>query len=114
MGRNIYFYILNNVKTMKHVTTLLVAILVSISVFSHTTKDSLVESGYSYRRYIIQDDKGYIWVGTLSGFARYDGFMFKQFLREKSENIVSFGGLGRDTVLERSLRSNCLKAALVL
>jgi ligand-binding sensor domain-containing protein len=112
---------------MKHVTTLLVAILVSISVFSHTTKDSLVESGYSYRRYttqdglpqmlsesLIQDDKGYIWVGTLSGFARYDGFMFKQFLREKSENIVSFGGLGRDTVLERSLRSNCLKAALVL
>lgn len=98
-----YFYTINNIKTMKWVTLLLVTISTWISAFAYNSEHPIVESSYSYRRYttqdglpqmlsesLVQDDKGYIWVGTLSGFARYDGFLFKQFLREKSENIVSF------------------------
>src|SRR5574344_932521 len=98
-----YFYTINNIKTMKWVTLLLVTISTCISAFAYNSEHPIVESSYSYRRYttqdglpqmlsesLVQDDKGYIWVGTLSGFARYDGFLFKQFLREKSENIVSF------------------------
>ena len=62
-----------------------------------------VISEYAYRRYttldglpqmltecIYQDRKGYIWIGTLSGFVRYDGFEFKPFLKGKQENILSF------------------------
>lgn len=37
-----------------------------------------------------QDQKGYIYIGTLSGFARYDGRMFTPFLKGRRENIVGF------------------------
>ena len=37
-----------------------------------------------------QDTRGYIYIGTLSGFARYDGLTLTPFLRGRRENIVSF------------------------
>lgn len=45
-----------------------------------------------------QDARGYIWVGTLSGFARYDGVSLMPYLRGKRENIVGFAPAGPDGV----------------
>lgn len=60
-------------------------------------------SSLSYRRFttldglpqmqterVWQDSQGYIWIGTLSGFARYDGRELMPFLKGRRENIVSF------------------------
>lgn len=60
-------------------------------------------SQLSYRRYttldglpqmqtetVFQDSEGYIWIGTLSGFVRYDGRMLTPFLKGRRENIVAF------------------------
>ena len=62
-----------------------------------------VDSCLSFRRFttqdglpqmqtetIFQDSKGYIYIGTLSGFVRYDGREFTPFLKGHRENIVSF------------------------
>ena len=62
-----------------------------------------VTSSLSYRRFttldglpqmqtevVWQDTKGYIWIGTLSGFARYDGRELTPVMKGKRENIVSF------------------------
>ncbi len=63
----------------------------------------LVESGLSYRRFttndglpqmqteiVWQDECGYIYIGTLSGFARFDGLTLTPFLKGRRENIVGF------------------------
>ena len=41
-----------------------------------------------------QDSRGYIYVGTLSGFVRYDGLSLTPFLRGRRENIVGFQEVG--------------------
>ncbi|MBO6250150.1 MAG: hypothetical protein J6N71_02245, partial [Muribaculaceae bacterium] len=64
---------------------------------------SLVESSLSFRRFttidglpqmqtetVWQDSEGYIYIGTLSGFVRYDGLTLTPFLRGRRENIVDF------------------------
>ena len=53
----------------------------------YTTQDGLPQM---LTEYIWQDAKGYIWIGTLSGFVRYDGFEFVPYLKGKQENILSF------------------------
>jgi len=66
-----------------------------------------VESNLSYRRYttldglpqmqaerLWQDSRGYIYIGTLSGFVRFDGREFTPFLKGKRYNIVGFGQAG--------------------
>ena len=53
----------------------------------YTTQDGLPQM---LTEYIWQDTKGYIWIGTLSGFVRYDGFEFIPYLKGKQENILSF------------------------
>ena len=53
----------------------------------YTTQDGLPQM---LTEYIWQDAKGYIWIGTLGGFVRYDGFEFKPYLKGKQENILSF------------------------
>lgn len=53
----------------------------------YTTQDGLPQM---LTEYIWQDAKGYIWIGTLSGFVRYDGFEFTPYLKGKQENILSF------------------------
>jgi len=62
-----------------------------------------MESRLSYRRYttqdglpqmqtekIWQDSRGYIYIGTLSGFVRFDGQKFTPFLKGRRYNIVGF------------------------
>lgn len=41
-----------------------------------------------------QDERGYIYVGTLSGFARYDGLMMMPYMQGRRVNIVSFCEIG--------------------
>ena len=53
----------------------------------YTTQDGLPQM---LTEYIWQDAKDYIWIGTLSGFVRYDGFEFMPYLKGKQENILSF------------------------
>ena len=52
-----------------------------------TTQDGLPQM---QTETIFQDSKGYIYIGTLSGFVRYDGREFTPFLKGHRENIVSF------------------------
>lgn len=76
-----------------------------------------ITSEYAYRRYttqdglpqmltecIYQDRKGYIWIGTLSGFVRYDGFEFKPFLKGEQENILAFQEIDNGKILALSFR----------
>ena len=63
----------------------------------------VLESNLSFRRFttldalpqmqtetVWQDSRGYIYIGTLSGFVRYDGVAMKTFLGGQRENIVMF------------------------
>lgn len=62
-----------------------------------------IESDLTFRRYttldglpqmqaetVWQDSRGYIYIGTLSGFVRFDGRTFTPFLKGKRKNIVGF------------------------
>ena len=66
-----------------------------------------MESRLTYRRYtaqdglpqmqaerLWQDSRGYIYIGTLSGFVRYDGRAFTPFLKGRRLNIVGFTEVG--------------------
>ena len=66
-----------------------------------------IESRQSYRRYttqdglpqmqterVWQDSRGYIYIGTLSGFVRFDGRTFTPLLKGRRENIVGFTETG--------------------
>lgn len=68
-----------------------------------------IESSLCYRRFTIhdglsqmqtetiwQDQRGYIYIGTLSGFVRYDGVRITPFLKGKRENIVGFAEVGNE------------------
>ena len=67
------------------------------------TLSAQMESRLSFRRYttqdglpqmqterLWQDSNGYIYIGTLSGFVRFDGRTFTPFLKGRRENIVGF------------------------
>ena len=67
------------------------------------TAQAQMDSQLTYRRYstqdglpqmqterVWQDSHGYIYIGTLSGFVRYDGRTFTPFLKGRRENIVGF------------------------
>ena len=69
--------------------------------------DGLLTHNLSYRRFttldglsqmqtekVWQDSRGYIYIGTLSGFVRYDGLTLTPFLRGQRENIVGFQEIG--------------------
>ena len=64
---------------------------------------SQIDSRLTFRRFVTQDglpqmqterlwqdSRGYIYVGTLSGFVRYDGQQFTPFLKGRRLNIVGF------------------------
>ena len=68
-----------------------------------TTAQAEIDSRLTYRRYTTQDElpqmqtervwqdqQGYIYIGTLSGFVRFDGKTFTPFLKGRRENIVEF------------------------
>lgn len=74
------------------------------------SSSSIIESTLSFRRFttldglpqmqtemVWQDEEGYIYIGTLSGFVRYDGLAFTPFLRGRRENIVAFEQVGGKT-----------------
>lgn len=59
----------------------------SLSYRRLTTQDGLPQM---QAEAIWQDSRGYIYIGTLSGFVRYDGRELTPLLRGRRENIVSF------------------------
>lgn len=62
-------------------------ILSDFSYHHYTTHDGLPQM---QTETIWQDSKGYIYIGTLSGFVRYDGKTLEPFLKGKRINIVGF------------------------
>ena len=40
-------------------------------------------------RSIFQDHNGYLWIGTMNGICRYDGYSFKNFFKTKNNNSIS-------------------------
>ena len=91
--------------TKRHILFCLLAVLTALlsDSVAATVESAAVTSEYAHRHYttqdglpqmlteyIWQDAKGYIWIGTLSGFVRYDGFEFVPYLKGKQENILSF------------------------
>ncbi len=84
-------------------------ILLCLPVLAVLAEEVRVESNLAFRRFttldglpqmqtetVWQDTQGYIYIGTLSGFARYDGRTLTPFLRGRRENIVGFQELGGD------------------
>ena len=84
-------------KTTRRWLTMLTMLSISL------TTQAQMESQLTYRRYttqdglpqmqterVWQDSRGYIYIGTLSGFVRYDGRTFTPFLKGRRENIVGF------------------------
>ena len=85
---------------MKRFTIILICCAVAICALAD--EDEVVSS-LSFRRFttqdglpqmqteaVWQDQQGYIYIGTLSGFVRYDGRSFTPLLRGRRENIVAF------------------------
>ncbi len=50
-----------------------------------TSRDGLTHNTI---RYIFQDSKGFIWISTVNGLNRYDGYSFINFLPEKGNKIT--------------------------
>lgn len=80
-------------------TTTLCLLLATIHLWAGDT----IASRLSHRRFttldglpqmqaetVWQDSRGYIWIGTLSGFVRYDGRTLAPYLKGRRENIVAF------------------------
>ncbi len=74
-----------------------------LALFFSLALNAQIESRLSYRRYVTQDglpqmqterlwqdSRGYIYIGTLSGFVRFDGREFSPFLKGRRLNIVGF------------------------
>ena len=92
-------YLCGMIRTKKILALLLLGWFASFSMMA----DEMLWSGLSYRRYttqdglpqmqcekVWQDSHGYIYIGTLSGFARFDGREMTPFLRGRRWNIVGF------------------------
>lgn len=76
----------------------------TLSCRRYTTQDGLPQM---QTETIFQDARGYIYVGTLSGFVRFDGRTFTPFLSGHRWNIVSFVECG-DGVHPMSFRQHWL------
>lgn len=61
----------------------------------YTTNDGLTQM---QTETIWQSENGFIYIGTLSGFVRYNGLRFRPFLQGSRENIVKFSQFGSTTV----------------
>ena len=82
-------------------------VLLCVASLSSRAADEPLKDNLSYRRFttldglsqmqtetVWQDSRGYIYIGTLSGFVRYDGLTLTPFLRGQRENIVGFQEIG--------------------
>jgi len=74
--------------------------------------EDLIKTNYSYRIFnvhdglpenscysLMQDSRGFIWVGTVNGFAQYDGQSFKPFHHESGETILGFSENERGEII---------------
>lgn len=95
---------------MEHIRRILACLLLPLGLLAWPAtgaaaqEAAAVTSEYACRHYttldglpqmltecIYQDKRGYIWIGTLAGFVRYDGFEFVPYLKGgRPENIVGF------------------------
>ena len=79
------------------------ALCLSLTLTGSADPNPSIESRLTYRRYITQDGlpqmqterlwqdaRGYIYIGTLSGFVRFDARAFTPFLKGRRLNIVGF------------------------
>jgi hypothetical protein len=84
-------------KTSKILVCLLLCVFYALTTFA---QENLIESEYSFRRYttqdglpcmnmlnVFKDSKGFLWLGTLKGGARYDGYTFKPYASDIFQNI---------------------------
>src|ERR1700748_1973730 len=51
-----------------------------------TSKDGLPDNRI---RSVFQDKKGFLWIGTMNGISRYDGYTFKKYYNTKDSNSIS-------------------------
>jgi len=78
-------------------------LILSVTLCLSLAAQAQIESHLTYRRYttqdglpqmqterLWQDSRGYIYIGTLSGFVRFDGKTFTPFLKGRRLNIVGF------------------------
>ena len=83
--------------------TFILALALCLLSFAICPLSAQMESQLALRRYttqdglpqmqterLWQDSRGYIYVGTLSGFVRFDGHSFTPFLKGRRMNIVGF------------------------
>ena len=67
-----------------------VEVIVAQQRFSHPEKFSVINGLPNNEvRCILKDSKGYIWVGTLYGLAKYDGNKFTVFKHQTGSNCIS-------------------------
>ena len=94
-------------KTSKLTLLIGLALCLSLTLLGMNNPNPSSESRLTYRRYITQDglpqmqterlwqdSRGYIYIGTLSGFVRFDGREFTPFLKGRRLNIVRFAEVG--------------------
>jgi len=75
------------------------------------SQEPVLKTAYSYRLYTIhdglpemicyslyQDSKGFMWIGTINGFARYDGYTFHPYLAVSDEAISGFNEDAQGTI----------------
>jgi hypothetical protein len=93
--------------TLKHPCAIFGLALLFCLLYNTAKADDVLRAEYSHRRYttqdglhhlllqsLFQDKSGFLWMGSLSGFARFDGFTFTPFLAEKGENIFRIEDFG--------------------
>ena len=68
--------------------------------FDHYTTDDGLTNGYVQS--ILQDSKGFIWIGTINGLNRFDGITFKTYYFDPKDS-TSIPGNGTNSLLEDSV-----------
>ena len=92
-----FFSYLCDMETTKRIALSGLVLMLCLSLYAQ------MESHLTFRRYttqdglpqmqterLWQDSRGYIYIGTLSGFVRFDGHTFTPFLKGRRLNIVGF------------------------
>jgi len=92
-----FFIFVPSMANIKHIRNRLIILLLSITFIMPTAASLVIRSTQiaskeglpnTSVRYMMQDSKGFIWMGTLNGLARYDGISFTVY-RPKQANVPS-------------------------
>jgi signal transduction histidine kinase/ligand-binding sensor domain-containing protein/DNA-binding response OmpR family regulator len=90
---------------MKRIAILIILPLLCISLFAQerlvSTEDKAVVPSLLFKRFytanglpderirsLYQDSKGFLWIGTMNGISRYDGYTFKNFYSTQAKNSI--------------------------